>query len=489
MTVKSPFYNKPSTSTSVDSCHKCPFISATTSTTQDSQVPSIAPAIPQAHQAQSLSSSANTGFDQRLFEISNKHQISTLNKDGSMNGLVPCNSSVAKSDIGTTSLTSCSNCGTTTTPLWRRSPQGRTICNACGLYLKARNTTRPPSLKRHSTPAHSSGAMSSFSRRPLPLAPAPIIMTTPIFRATPSATTPTTTALTHRKSVEDVNSSNREQDEPSLGSSSSDTDCDGLAHAMVCFNCSTTTTPLWRRDGDGHTICNACGLYYKLHNVHRPITMKRSIIKRRKRVAIAAAMATTTTALPVETSAAPGIKRKRDACAGEDDDNNSSYKEKRSIPSVQLPRLVSKSPPDAPMTLRNVAEPMEPDAFQRNHPHYRYHHLPSPPLHPMKSSSPLLADLLNPPSDHGHRLPPISLPSPPMVPYDTPSSPTETASTFATVSALLKDTGNRQQAHEMLQAHRHELRREVSNLTCMLTRTTAMLDNIDQVMSASGDRP
>ncbi|KAI9020879.1 GATA-type zinc finger transcription factor, partial [Phycomyces blakesleeanus] len=52
---------------------------------------------------------------------------------------------------------------------------------------------------------------------------------------------------------------------------------------MMCSNCHTTTTPLWRRDSAGNTICNACGLYYKLHLVHRPVAMMRTVIKRRKR--------------------------------------------------------------------------------------------------------------------------------------------------------------------------------------------------------------
>lgn len=36
---------------------------------------------------------------------------------------------------------------------------------------------------------------------------------------------------------------------------------------VVCANCSTTTTTLWRRNNSGDPVCNACGLYFKLHNV------------------------------------------------------------------------------------------------------------------------------------------------------------------------------------------------------------------------------
>ena len=34
-----------------------------------------------------------------------------------------------------------------------------------------------------------------------------------------------------------------------------------------CANCGTSVTSLWRRDHEGQTVCNACGLYYKLHKV------------------------------------------------------------------------------------------------------------------------------------------------------------------------------------------------------------------------------
>ncbi|EWC45417.1 hypothetical protein DRE_00816 [Drechslerella stenobrocha 248] len=226
----------------------------------------------------------------------------------------------------------CSNCGTTRTPLWRRAPNGLTICNACGLYLKARNAARPSTLKR---PPNS---VSIGGEGPIPIpvgqtqgnthAGAHYVADSHLVAGTcpgggkcngtggrdgcdgcPAYNNRVSKAA---KFVVAANGTNAVPVDVSPGPStnggfSASTSHNGDAARVpngaqaadprieastgqtttavpACQNCGTTITPLWRRDESGHTICNACGLYHKLHGVHRPVTMKKTVIKRRKRV-------------------------------------------------------------------------------------------------------------------------------------------------------------------------------------------------------------
>ncbi|KAF9326043.1 putative electron transfer flavoprotein subunit, partial [Podila minutissima] len=146
----------------------------------------------------------------------------------------------------------CQNCGVTVTPLWRRSADNEPLCNACGLYHKLHAMHRPKHLQQ------------------------------PVAISVLGAKTP---KLKGDGTEEDDASSSSSSSSSSVASSSSSDK--GASHPTtaqpMCSNCKTTLTPLWRKDDAGEILCNACGLYYKLHHIHRPISLKRNVIRRRSR--------------------------------------------------------------------------------------------------------------------------------------------------------------------------------------------------------------
>ncbi|KAJ6462120.1 hypothetical protein C8R45DRAFT_841818, partial [Mycena sanguinolenta] len=133
----------------------------------------------------------------------------------------------------------CRNCGETHTPLWRRGLNDELNCNACGLYCKLHKRPRPKTMRNNN------GADSAEGRgQPVRTEAVDVMGVSWLF---------------------------------------AQMDADADTHAARCYNCHTTATPLWRKDEAGKTVCNACGLYYKLHGSARPFLMKSDIIRKRSR--------------------------------------------------------------------------------------------------------------------------------------------------------------------------------------------------------------
>ncbi|KAI4177537.1 MAG: hypothetical protein LQ346_007676 [Caloplaca aetnensis] len=204
----------------------------------------------------------------------------------------------------------CTNCGTTQTPLWRRSPTGSTICNACGLYLKARNTPRPTNNSKRppSNSISAPGSEHGTLEHQRSVSPSAADLATPSGRSTYVAASHVATGscpgggqcngtggadgcngcpaynnrvsktaqvavaqmTPNQQSYTYTRGENSTPTETSQNGSNARTAAQGSPRipstngttnlVLSCQNCGTTITPLWRRDEGGRTICNACGM-------------------------------------------------------------------------------------------------------------------------------------------------------------------------------------------------------------------------------------
>ncbi|KAF8978155.1 hypothetical protein BGZ46_006769 [Entomortierella lignicola] len=221
----------------------------------------------------------------------------------SIDGSGPLESNVTKSGSSNKSLRrlECFNCKVTQTPLWRRTPDRmHSLCNACGLYFKQYGAHRPLNVRyklptlladvRLSTlPYARPSAPSSRGSSPMPSSPVSNSVSSPSSSSAQDSSSSS-------DSDSDSGSSNKNN---SLTSALTKIYVEALIPAapaqrtspplmiakqgIQCANCSQTQTPLWRKNDAGEPICNACGLYAKLHHRDRPVTMRKSKITRRRR--------------------------------------------------------------------------------------------------------------------------------------------------------------------------------------------------------------
>jgi hypothetical protein len=197
----------------------------------------------------------------------------------------------------------CTNCGTTVSPVWRKGPLGpKSLCNACGLKwslgkmpLDDKGSGGPKPTHPYTGPNYKIGCDGvpinigtneaaiedlkemSFVENQEEVVTMETAVSSPIFNATEVANTEQVLdqevkTPKSRKRGSISQQQQQQQTPPSTQEEQLITPMRIKKHLKrarkICSNCGTTKTPVWRKGplGTG-TLCNACGLKFSLGTI------------------------------------------------------------------------------------------------------------------------------------------------------------------------------------------------------------------------------
>lgn len=222
-------------------------------------------------------------------------------------------------------MTKCSNCETEDTPMWRRCLDTKlgsfiTLCNACGLYYKAKGDHRPRLLITKKV------QMTKYEQLMSCLA----------------------------NEADDAEQKVVQFNDGELSD----------VRIISCFNCKCINTSLWRKDPQGNSMCNACGLYYKKNGVHRPVKedgkdvyieidsnlIRYNRIKRRKRSVSRSETTSSNKSIKMEKSTSPELSvtltQSPSSSSSSETQTTTTMTTTRTLPSLE--RLSPTSPTSLP---------------------------------------------------------------------------------------------------------------------------------------------